>query len=180
MTAGTTKNCIHLTACGMGTDYFQRIGRQITVTSINIKGCIQTPSAQMGTNTYSNCVTVYVVQDRQVNGTLFTASDFLVSGAGVDPATTMRNLTYRSRFRILAVRRMVLIGGTNANRYYFEINIRKPIKVTYTGTGANVADVATNAIYFVAYDDLAATSTDPDTTHAFFSDIFTRTRFIDP
>lgn len=179
-TAGNTTNMVSMVEIQQGTDAYQRIGDQIVVTSLMARGCVKTPVSKVGDDTYNNCVTVYLIQDRQANGEIPLVSDFLVVGASTDPSTSMRNLANRSRFKVLAKRQMILIGGTNANTYFFEISYKKPIKVTYSGSNGTYDQVKTNQIWLVLCDNLASSAANPDTTHAFCETIFFRTRFADP
>lgn len=178
--AANTTNLVCLNEIGQGTDFYQRLGSQVTVTSIFIRGCVKTPVAKLGDNTYNNCVTVYVIQDRQANGNVPAVTDFLSVSGLTDPSTTMRNLGNRSRFKVLAKRQMILIGGTNANTYYFEISVKKPIKTTYDGSTASYSNIKTNSIWLALCDNLSWSATDPDTTHAYVESLYTRTRFVDP
>jgi len=179
-TAGHTTNMVSMVEIQQGTDAFQRIGDQIVVTSLMVRGCVKTPIASVADDTYNNCVSVYLIQDRQANGEIPVVSDFLVVSGSTDPSTSMRNLANRSRFKVLAKRQMILVGGTNANTYYFEISYKRPIKVTYSGSTGTYDSVKTNQIWLVLVDNLNSTTADPDTTHAFVETIFFRTRFVDP
>ena len=173
-------NGLSLVEIAQGTHIYSRIGSQITVTNIMIRGCIKTPTTAGDTPAYNNCVTVYVVQDRQSNGAIPTTGQLLTVGTYTDPSTTMRNLANRSRFRILAKRQMILIGGTNANTYYYEISIKKPIKVTYDGDGGTYNEIKTNNIWLFCFDNRNYVTSDPITNLAYHESLFIRTRFIDP
>lgn len=175
-----TPNLICINRCAQGTDHFNRIGNQITVTAIHIRGCITTPVSQAGVTTYSNCVRVILFTDRQANGSYPAINDVFELNATIDPAIAFNNLTYRSRFRILAEKKMILIGGTNANKYYYEFNVKKPIRVNYTGQGAAISDIRTNAIHLACLDDIAPGTADPDTTHVYHTNFYSRVRYIDP
>lgn len=179
-TAAGTANAISLVEIEQGTAADERLGAQITVVGIMIRGCIRTPEDKNGTTAYRNCVTVYVVQDRQSNGEIPTIDELLVVSTYTDPSTSMRNLDNRSRFKILAKRQMILIGGTNANNYFYEISVKKPIKVTYTGNTGTPDAVKTNNIWLLALDNTTGSGSNPVTTLAHHESLFTRTRFIDP
>jgi len=179
-TAASTANAISLVEIESSTAPDGRLGSQITVTNILIRGCIRTPETKANDVVYRNCVTVYVVQDRQANGSIPTIEELLVVGTYTDPSTSMRNLDNRSRFKILAKRQMILIGGTNANNYFYEISIKKPIKVTYSGNEGIPSDVKTNQIWLFALDNTVGSAADPVTALAHHESLFTRTRFIDP
>lgn len=178
------------TACGIslveiaqGTDKNQRIGSLITVTNMMIRGCLKTPSTgspDPTTPAYNNCVTVYVVQDRQSNGAIPSIADILEVNTYTDPSTSMRNLDNRSRFKILAKRQMILIGGTNANTYFYEISIKKPVKVIYSSSGGTYSSVRTNNIWLFCFDNSDISTIDPCTTRVYHESLYTRTRFIDP
>lgn len=179
-TAGSSANGFSMVEINQGTGLSERIGNQITVTNMMVRGCIKTPTTNGDTPAYNNCVTVMIVQDRQANGAIPAVSDILVASTYTDPSTSMRNLENRSRFKILAKRQMILIGGTNANTYYFEMSVKKPIKIIYNGTGSGYTNVRTNQIWFLCFDNLGASVADPITANASLESVYARTRFIDP
>lgn len=179
-TTANTKTLVLLNGIAQGTTAIARIGEQVTWTSVFIRGCITTPPGDISLTSYSNCVKVVLFRDRQANGSTPAITDLLEIYAGVDPALCYNALTYRNRFKVIAEKKMILIGGTNANKYYYEFVSTKPFKTTYTGSGSAVTDVRTNSLWLACIDELAVSAVDPDTSHVFHSSFNARMRFIDP
>lgn len=174
-------NLVLLNACAQGTTAHGRIGERIQIKSILVRACIQVPDADVAQVSFSQCVRVMIVLDRQPNGLSFAVNDLLdTSHTASNVVTSGQNLTYRQRFKILCDRHYVLAGASNAAEYLFEYYAKKNITVEYNGTSATptVAEIRTNALWLCLYGPYAAGGNTTNRPH--LSSCFFRTRFVDP
>jgi len=94
-------NCLSAPAQGAGPQ--QRIGKSITIKSIQLKGCVYyIPYAAAGASTSRTCF-VALVQDTQTNGAQCTAPDIFQNITAITQTlpTPARNLLNAKRFKIL-------------------------------------------------------------------------------
>lgn len=95
-----------------GTNSNQRIGRKITLKSINIKLLLQ-PAVNIQTDL---TVCVWLVMDKQANGTMFTAADVFGKPGAVDagqiPVTQVQNLPIivTSNYLVANTQRFTILG----------------------------------------------------------------------
>jgi len=174
-------NLILLNGCAQGTTAFTRIGNRINIKSILIRACIQVPDADVNVPSFSQCVRIMIVKDRQPNGQSFAVGDLLDTTPTAGNVTThAMNLTYRQRFKVLCDRHYVLSGASNAAEFFFEYYSKKNHSVEYNGTNAipSVAEIRTNAIWLCLYGPYAAGGTTTNRPHV--AALTFRTRFTDP
>lgn len=147
-----TPNFQLLNGLQVGTGPNQRIGRQVTVRSIQLAYSCQVPTSSP--NIGSVRVMCYV--DRQCNGTI--PATLASSILEVDPLhLAPRGMDSRRRYKILYDRlhdlSALTTGGnlsiTSARWYY---KFRRPLEVNYNaGNVGNATDIVTNAIWFVMF-----------------------------
>jgi hypothetical protein len=157
----------------------QRIGRNIVVTDIQVKGewvypmssVYNTPS-QFGKGIQMGVRTMIIV-DRQCNGSAPLASDFLDGNTGLTNGWTIvgYNETNADRFHILYDKTSTLeaeimiydtdptVGITTDIVAYgkrnlpLDIALKCEIPVQYKGTGNTVSSINSNAIYLCLFSD---------------------------
>lgn len=144
-----------------------RIGRKITMKSIQIEGTVTTSSKASGALGFEPTqIFIALVLDTQCNGALLNSEDvFTNPGANViTAAKPFRNLQQSKRFRILATRTFTMTnpaiandtgatGGIIANGLSkpFKIFKRLGVVTNYTGTTETIANIADNSLNIVAY-----------------------------
>lgn len=169
-----------------GTDYINRIGRKVTVTSVFVRGFMNleaaaTPTTGIVSEAQMGRMIIFV--DKQPNGATPATTDLLTNAT----AQSQLNLNNRDRFFILCDKQWVfdpMIYNTTATQAVATVGrtivpIKKYKKVSVetiynAGTAGTIADITTNAIHLFFIGTVAAGS-DTD-LNAFFS---TRVRFID-
>ena len=136
-----------------GDDISQRIGREVTLRSVQLTYQIGSKN-NTGTDQY---VRVMLVYDRQANGSTALISDILSGSNTYAP----RNLENRHRFKILFGRMISLnASGEAGSRRVFKFYRRLNHPVTFNGnTGGTIADIQTGALYFVGIGSAAAGAT---------------------
>lgn len=184
--AATFGNAVLLNGCIQGADIGQRIGNQILVKSLLVRGCVCVPTGSESSVTFTECCRIMVVQDRQANGAMPTVLDLfetqeILSGT---VSTWPMNLVNRSRFKVLYDKRFVLTGATNGAEFFFEyFNNKKRIKTIYDGTAAtppyNIALIRTNAVWMFCFANFAAAGSTV-ANRPYLNSFSFRTRFIDP
>lgn len=150
-----------------GTDDNQRIGRKITLKSLQFRGLLKGQPAQNfitgPATSYQLTVYLYLVQDTQANGTLADPTDVLT---GTIPQTSMVNLDNSMRFRILKKWVHELEPKTNfielTYQYlndttkHIEWYKKCDIPVEYSGPNGTVTEIRSNNLFFlVGYSDAA-------------------------
>lgn len=137
-----------------GDDISQRIGREVTLRSVQLTYQIGSKNGT-GTDQYVRAMLVY---DRQANGSTALISDILSGSNTYAP----RNLENRHRFSILYDRMIALnASGEPGSRRVLRFYRRLNHPVTFNGnTGGTIADIQTGALYFVAIGSNAAGATD--------------------
>lgn len=155
-----------------------RIGNQIVIKSILVRGCLSLPTEDDGDITYSQCVRIMIIKDRQANGAVPVITDVLAAPVSGNPVTQPMNLDYRSRFKVLCDRHYVLSGGTNAAEYFFQYYSKRKHVITYTGNTGTAAAIKTNAIWLLLLGPGANGGTVTNRPH--FSAWNARIRFVDP
>jgi len=181
LAAGGSGNMILLNGTAQGTAINQRIGNRINIKSILVRACIQVPDAEVASTSFSQCVRVMIVKDRQPNGLSFAVGDLLdTSHSGSTPVTDGNSLPNRLRFKVLCDRHYVLSGASNAAEFFFNYYSKKNHVTEYNGTAVTptVAEIRTNAIWLLLYAPYAAGGTVTNRPH--LSGMFFRTRFTDP
>jgi len=174
-------NLVLLNGCSQGTTVNTRIGNRINIKSILVRACLQVPDADVGSVSFSQCVRVMIVKDRQPNGQSFAVGDLFDTTATAGNVTTYAmNLTYRQRFKVLCDRHYVLSGASNAAEFFFEYYSKKNHSVEYNGTATipSVSEIRTNAIWLCLYGPYVNGGNTTNRPH--FAACTFRTRFTDP
>lgn len=138
-----------------GTDNTERIGRQITMKSLYVKG-IMKYQASFPTAVVDQMVRLLIVIDKEPNGAVYTLDEVLTS-IGVN---TFRNLDNKSRFVILYDRKFNINTASEPGSFkQFKYFRRFNLPITYTGTGGSIADINKNSIYIWGCGTTATGST---------------------
>lgn len=175
--ADTTGTVTLLNGIAQGDDNTNREGRQVTMTSVSVKGFLQ-PVDNITDPGYCRLI---VVWDSATNGGAAPAiTDLLAASTSL----SHNNLNNRMRFKVL-LDEQYAIGGTNntatqsfaqsptvvtINRY---LPLPKGCVTTFSGTGATSASIQSGAIWMFTIGSRAAG------TGGAFS-VATRVRFVDP
>lgn len=136
-----------------GTDYNQRIGRQITVKSIllNLLIAYDLTAPSIGSAQNGNLVRVMVIYDGQPNsGTLATGADIL---ADQTSTTSPMNLDNRDRFKVIIDKRFNLNGmyystnlvAGNPTSVYMSKYKKLNLDVIFSGTANTIGSISTGA-----------------------------------
>lgn len=164
-----------------GTDYNQRIGRQINILSFELRYIFY--NYQTLTNAgYPTLIRMMLVRDRQSNGAVYTPGTLLQN---ITTPTTQclsaTNINTKDRFHIywdklielnpMGAPVAITPSGTfpaaiRADKYYRKFT--RPIKVTYGGTAGTIGSINTNGLFLVIL-----ANDDPD------CEIYGRIRFTD-
>lgn len=153
LTVDTTGAVSLLNGCQRGTDYVERIGRELRLRSVDVLLTAQVTSAT-GVDQIHRYLLVF---DKQPNGVALTLADVL-STPSVD---AQLNLNNESRFRILADERYHLnASGEPGSQKAVHIAQRLALRVRFnSGTAGTVADIATGSLYLITIGSIAAGAT---------------------
>jgi len=170
-TINTTSNGFLMNGVGTGTDFNQRIGRRINVTSIQLRGYFD---LNQTTSTDIDACRMMIVQDCQPNGVTPNLSDVLT----VDPTSGLvhpnafMNLNNRERFKVIWDKLISLgcyernVGNIFYNaKPYIDVYKRVNIPVEFSATGNTIGSIATNSILFFIFGS-AGTATWKFSTNA--------------
>lgn len=144
-----------------------RVGNSAKITSIQLRAFININVTSPPTNTF---VRLMIVLDKQPNGVEFDLSDLLKQ----ETLQSFRNLTNGKRF-LVYMDKMVNIS-TERPQQFVKFHKDVDIHTEYNDNNdGSITNINTNAIYFVAFSNIALASPDlrPIVTYK------TRTRFID-
>lgn len=152
----TVYNATYLTAAqntlldglAPGSDATQRIGRQVTVRSLQFN--IYTYATSTATTDVGpGCCRTVIFFDRQANGTAPSAADVLEGGAFNSP----RSMNNRKRFKIIYDELRGMGNSNNSNNPMIQrgyIKFRRPVIVTYnSGTAGTIGDIMTNSLFIL-------------------------------
>ena len=147
--ANTTPAFSLLDGCAQGSDINQRVGRQITLRSVQLRGYEQSAAAA-GVDQVHRIVLVY---DRQSNGVAPVIGDILQASS----VTAPRNLNNRRRFKILMDRIMVCNAtaesGSNVTWQFYR-KLRHPVEFN-AGNAGTVADIQSGSLYLMVVTNIA-------------------------
>lgn len=175
--ADTTGTVTLLNGVSQGDDFTNRQGRQVTFTSISIKGILSPVDA---TTSPCYCRLIVVWDSAQNSGTAPAITDLLVSSTSL----SHNNLNNRMRFKVL-MDEQYAVGGVQdtatqayamsptvqvINRY---LKLPPGCTTTYSGTGATAGAIQSGAIWMFTIGSQAANS---GGTYG----VATRCRFVDP
>lgn len=195
--AALTQNCLN--ACAMTNDPSSRDGKTYHVVSLEIKGFVMIKNYEAQTNPQvARHVSVYMVLDRQTNGTPMNSEDCFENAAAGAGATSLqwmksmpvRKLEWNKRFRVLKELHFTLdthtLTQTAANSYScapravpFHIfqKYRRPITVNCkaAGTTGICSDILDNSIHLIAFQSNDPADADPTDVQILYAG---RMRFI--
>lgn len=135
-----------------GSDNTDRIGRKITIKSIQYDVVVSAATTELATYpNASNVAKMLVVYDKQPNGALGAWSDVINSTNSIVTPFCFKNYDNIDRFDILAIEEFEISEGgpNNCRRSRF---IPLSLETRFDGTGATISDIQTGSI-FVAYAD---------------------------
>lgn len=139
----TTGEVKFVSATTMGPDFNQRLGRQITLKSIQINGTVAVVPAT-GTD---QVVRVLYVYDKNPNAIALSVLDVL----DLVTVSSMRNLNNRDRFHILYDMKFCLNSsgepGSQAQFTHYR-KLNKPVVFNASNAGT-IADVNTGSVYAI-------------------------------
>lgn len=172
-TITSTGTLVLLNGAAQGTDFTNRIGRKIKMTSLFIRAFIY-PEDDI---TLESLLRVSIVYDSDANGAAPAITDILKSASPI----ALMNLNNRDRFEVL-MDKQYMIGKTNNtatqaltngnNLFDFKEYITLDHDTIFGGTGATIADIKTGSIYLMMISSTAGTDC-PNMSYA------TRIRFND-
>lgn len=153
----TTGTVQLLNGVAQGTDYGNRVGRRITMTSVFIRGTLKSNS----TNPTAAQARILLVLDRETNGVVPAIGDVLST------VTTTGNvdLDNTERFTILMDQTLAVKPYFATQIEYIPFKFYKKIRLPakYIGTGATVASVGENGLFLMTLGDFTAgTATAPE------------------
>lgn len=158
----TTPYSVLCNGVAAGSSASQRIGRRITIKSIEFRG-VAAPGAAAHTSSASRHV---LVLDKQPNSALATYADVYDTTPGVTPYN-VRNISNAPRFQVLWDSGVVCINGNDTTagqqtantevglNVYKRCNI--PVQFTAAG-GATIGDISTNSLVWISIGEYAAAS----------------------
>jgi len=152
-TDSTTARVVLLNGLAQGTTASTRIGRRVTMKSIELKGRVSAGS----TGTLA-AVRYALVLDKQANAAAPAFTDIYDAAL----PESLRNISNKARFQVLWDSGLTAVVGssatpTDAARRTMEFYKKIGIPVQYNaGTAGTVGDIQTNALYFVAIGDVAS------------------------
>jgi len=148
--ADTTGAVTPLNLANEGSGVSQRIGRKITIKSVQVRGYISHESTTNGVV----LTRVMLVWDKQVNGVAATISEILSAST----SESFMNLDNRERFVVLKDKHVTL-GVRDQTAGLIDKSVSQPINIykqlpagsetIFDGTGSGIADVNTGALYLV-------------------------------
>jgi hypothetical protein len=170
-TSGTELTSDNICAVAQGTTASTRIGRKISVKSLEIRAALElnkkrwdnvtTPGNSNGMTT--NRVRLLVVVDKQTNGSPNGNLSNILTQADVDG---MRNLEYQQRFKVLydktfnfnspgqqaAGSSEIYAAGVRKKVHIFK-RFKKPLTIMYNGTSGLNTELTSNSIAVWAVSD---------------------------
>ncbi len=153
----------NLSAIGIGDGESNRDGRKYNILSIHVKGFLELSAVEAEANpTRDILVRICLVLDTQTNGAQLTATDVMEAQLA-NNVNSFRNLQFTSRFRVLKDKTIrIPVTGLNegapnafargAKLIPFKMNsvFSGGIPVLMSGTTADIANVTTNSLHFIA------------------------------
>lgn len=151
MALNTGGNVSLLNGVAPGVDINHRIGREITMKSILVKGQHYVTAAT-GTDQVQRIMIVY---DKQANATAPTTATVLGAGFGLYSPKSLEN---RKRFIVLYDRHFTMnASGEPGAQRFFKFYKRVNLPMTFNaGIAGTVADIVTGSLYIVGVGENAA------------------------
>ena len=154
---------------GTGTDQFNRIGKSVYLKTVTLTSTLL--NANTGTSEPAHFIRLLLVRDNAPNGAATPVlADFLReidnAGGATTTALSMQNTNNRKRFTFLIDKLITIppwnLGNTNPGNSAtapLDMNFKRVLKINkrmqFSGTGTAIADIQTNAMYWVRVTDLA-------------------------
>lgn len=157
-TDSTTARIVLLNGLQQGTTASTRIGRRVTIKSIELKGRVTA-----GASGTASTVRYAIVLDRQANAVTPAFTDIYDAAL----PESLRNISNKARFQVVWDSGLINLVGTSAGttdaaRRSFEFYKKVGFPVQYNaGTAGTIGDIQTNALYFVSVGDVASGATAP-------------------
>lgn len=161
----------NLAPIAIGTGQSERIGRQVCLKKIDIRGEFLTPPSTGTTLQAPIAVRFVLVLDKQTNGVgpVLGSSPMGATGAVTSDVYSMPNLENEQRYRILADYQILLnpavgmgvvasTGETvwNGKQFHIKKNFGRGLLVDYKGVGAGTIDIVRNSLHLFAVQNGAA------------------------
>lgn len=158
-----------------GANADQRIGRNIWIKGLNIKGDVKAVSDSLsGVLSSDQYVRVAIVLDTQCNGASPASTDIWestdIAGTAVPECDQWRNLEKSSRFRILydkvmQMNQFVCAGAsgntlTGAKTMRFKVNKKMNLKIEFDSSTGFIGDLSSNNISVWAVKNQTANTVD--------------------
>lgn len=164
---GGCTNCLSVPAQGDGEQ--QRDGKQITMKSIFVTGCVShTPAANQNDALTGPIVFVALVMDTQTNGATIVSENVFTNpnDTAVVNAFPLRNLENSARYRVLAHKTLrcepvaVMTDGANTSSQMpapvsFQLSFVGDVKMNFSSTTADVANAKDNSLHLIAFSNTA-------------------------
>ena len=137
-------------AIPQGTGESERIGRKCVVKSWSMRYALTLQEQTLPANTHDE-VKIFIMQDRQTNGTVALILDVLEQ----DNIHSYRNLANTGRFKVLATRSHCMSNpaggnsnfGTNIQKGQFHIKMFMPLE--YSSTTGSLTELKSNNIFML-------------------------------
>lgn len=155
---GGVNNLYLLNPIARGDDYTERIGRTVTLKSLQIKAQMYvTPTT--GVDQVGRMLVVY---DKQPNASAVTAAQLFNASADSTRPFQFRNLENRERFVVLAdVTKTLSASAESGSKAFFKIYKKLNLPMTFnSGDAGTIADIVTGSIYVVCTGSEASGATD--------------------
>lgn len=150
-------NAIHfelLNGMGMGTSASTRIGRQVILRSVQVRGAIQVTL----TTGIRQQIRVMLVYDRQSNGVTAGITDVL----NASDVASMKNLSNKRRFKVMMDKFILLSAADLAGEQQvldFYRRLRHPVMFN-DGNAGDISDIESGALYLIMFGEVASGATD--------------------
>ena len=179
-----------------GTNFYQRVGRKISMKSVRIQALV-VPSRANAAAVNNQNARVWLIYDRSPTGSTPAAADIFANvdqgGTVITNANSLANLNNRSRFYVLREQFLYLpalgVSGANPAQEYansVDLNAKdsqaridwfvslKDLATIYQGDTAGISSVASGALYLVTFS-----TGDTNATGAWALSGTSRLRFVD-
>lgn len=160
---------VQLTNIIQGDTDITRDGAQIKLMSLDFKADVVVDSAGATTG---DRVAIFLVEDRQTNGVVYTTADLLADATAGDSLVSHLNLDNKYRFRVLKRWNMSLnlVGRSSVSIRYHK-NFGNNMKLRYSTNNGNITDLASRSLSLLFIGNAGANT--PQTTFS------CRIRFVD-
>lgn len=154
-----------LNGVGTGTDYQLRTGRKIKMRAIQLRG-FTVRADSSGSGRWD----LYVVLDKQANGSTPATTDFLETATSL----SFLNLNNRDRFQVLYHQAgLQVLTNPDPASGLIDVYIPVDIDVVYNGTGGTAAAIASNSLWCFQVSDNGTAG------QGFNFELYSRVRFTD-